>query len=99
MKFFAILFSIIVMTLAIVPCCTYDNCDEEQTEGTRSTNPETPCSPFVNCTCSPSAVCIPPCIAFNSIPVTEIAQNKTNYRQSLISVYYSTIWQPPKLAC
>jgi hypothetical protein len=97
MKFLAIIFSIIVMTLAVVPCCIYDNCSDEQAQETKSGKPEAPCSPFVACSCSPLSICIP--IAFTCIPMMVVVKNKTHYHQSFASIYSPSIWQPPKIAC
>jgi hypothetical protein len=99
MKFLAILFSIIVMTLTIVPCCAYDHCDDEQTQEAKSGKQEIPCSPFVSCPCSPSAVCMPPSLVFDCFPLTLIEKNETRIHPSFISIYCANIWQPPKITC
>lgn len=102
MKFFAIILSVIVFTLAVVPCCVNDNCGDEfqseQTHNKNSDNPETPCSPFVTCTCCPG-VCIAPSIGLVVVPVTVIVKNFILFNQSIVSFYSASIWQPPKIVC
>jgi len=98
MKSLAIIFSVIVMMLAIVPCCAFDNCGDEQVEQQHSGKPETPCSPFVHCTCS-AGICIAPVITLEYVAVPVIIKNHTHYHQSFTSNYCSSIWQPPKITC
>jgi hypothetical protein len=103
MKFLAIILSIIVVTLAVAPCCTDDNCEDEycQTEQAHnkgSDKPESPCSPFVSCTCCPG-VCIAPSIGCVVAPITVVEKTITLYKQSIVSFYCANIWQPPKIAC
>jgi hypothetical protein len=102
MRLFAVLLSVIVMALAVVPCCFDDNCGDdflsEQTHKNNSDSPETPCSPFVSCT-SCFGVCIAPSIEVVVAPVTVVEKTFPLYKQSFISLYYANIWQPPKIAC
>lgn len=86
------------MALAVVPCCSDDNCRSEQTHEKNSDNPETPCSPFVSCT-SCFGVCIAPSIEAVIAPVTVVEKTFPLYNQSCISLYHANIWQPPKIAC
>jgi len=90
------------MTLAVVPCCTFDNCGDdvqtEQTNNKKSNDSETPCSPFISCTCCPG-VCIAPSIEFAVAQVTVVEKSFTLYNQSFFSFYCANIWQPPKIAC
>jgi hypothetical protein len=102
MKFLAILLSMIVITLAIVPCCNEDNCEDgllsEQTDKKSSEEPECPCSPFVSCT-SCTGVYVTPSIESVVAPVINVEKTLTLYKQSFVSFYSATIWQPPKIAC
>ena len=102
MKFLAIILSVIVLALAVMPCCTFDNCgDNAQTEQANNKNSndcETPCSPFVSCTCCPG-VCIAPSIELVVAPVIELVKSFALYNQSFVSFYCANIWQPPKTSC
>lgn len=90
------------MTLAVTPCCAFDNCgDNEQTEkadNKKSNDCETPCSPFVTCACC-AGVCITPSIDFLISPDAVTEKTITLYNQSFTSFYYAIIWQPPKIVC
>jgi hypothetical protein len=101
-KFFAIILSILFFTLAVVPCCANDKCNDdlktEQTHNKNSDSPKTPCSPFVACTCCPG-VCIASSIGLVVVPVTLVVKTFTLFDQSIISFYTATIWQPPKIVC
>ena len=100
MRFFAIILSVIVLVLAVVPCCSYDNCgDELETEraqGSDDEGSEMPCSPFVSCT-SCSGICITPQIKLSFVPVATLENSFISYNQFFISFYSPKIWQPPKL--
>lgn len=102
MKFLAVILSVIVLALAVMPCCTFDNCDDDsQTEhaNTKKTNDcETPCSPFVSCTCCPG-ICVTPTIEFVTASSIVVEKSYTIYNQSFVSLYCPNIWQPPKIAC
>ncbi|HSH64949.1 MAG TPA: hypothetical protein VLB84_03925 [Bacteroidia bacterium] len=98
MKFLAIIFSVIVMGLTIIPCCAYDNCNEEQVSDQNSGKPETPCSPFVRCSCT-SGICMPSSVSIEYIPHLIIIVNYGQCEQLFTSNYSSFIWQPPKYSC
>ncbi|PSR52748.1 hypothetical protein AHMF7605_04035 [Adhaeribacter arboris] len=99
----AFLLAVLVLVLAIIPCCLADNCPNEKpvTEQAKKKNSDSDkedglCSPFVSC---------PGCPGFTFLPVTyklviltyPQIQANTWYQQNFASVYSSSIWQPPKI--
>jgi len=97
MRFLAMIFSVIVMTLTVVPCCAYDNCSEEIAHNDTGTKSEIPCSPFVHCSCS-SVIGITPSFRIEFVQETQPIKKETQYNKVFTPGYFSSIWQPPK-AC
>ncbi len=97
MKFLAIIFSVLVLVLTVVPCCAYDNCEKEIAHNDSGTKSEIPCSPFVHCSCS-SGINISPSFEIAFVQQIQLVKKETQYIQIFTSGYFSSIWQPPK-AC
>ena len=101
MKVIAFILSAYLLFLFAIPCCTFDNCPEEQTameanqekEGGDCGN----CSPFFTCTgCSGFTV------SFEITHLEIVSAFSTNHYagyilSSIPDVHYD-FWQPPKVA-
>lgn len=96
-KWLVFLLAVIVMAGSITPCCTEDDCQEEQTtfstEG--DSHKEGNCSPFFACaTCSgfvqfTKQVCVPQ-------PIESRPLHHDNLTVFFTSTYYSSFFQPPR---
>lgn len=101
MKIGGLLMAFLVTLLSIVPCCTFEECEDEKREilvqHEKPSECEDSCSPFLNCgSCTGFPVqetSEPGEIAFN-LPIDKI---DFHHRQTLPQSLIQSIWQPPRL--
>ncbi|MEO6870055.1 MAG: DUF6660 family protein [Ginsengibacter sp.] len=101
MKIFALLFSLYIFALALVPCCAMAQCRDDATFSQKSNNSQQHdgcqnCSPFNQC-----GNCVGFTITGASIRVDRLPHAEevafSNSGQYLLTQYVSSFWQPPKL--
>ena len=101
MKFAGYILSFYLILLAAVPCCTIDNCPDDQTEQTADHEEGDEdcgtCSPFFNC-----EGCAAATIAYE-LPQFEFIAPVTSpvyaiYQQHSLSQIELDFWQPPKIS-
>jgi len=102
MKILAFIFSFYILFLSTVPCCAFDNCKDEaqQTQtadghkhhdGCKNCSPFNQCGNCVGFTFSPNA--------FQVDKPQQLNQQKSSVKtQSILSKYFSSFWQPPRLS-
>lgn len=101
MKVIAFILSAYLLFLFAVPCCTFDNCPEEQTAQEANHEQEDDdcgnCSPFFTCTgCSGFTVSFE-ITHLDIVPAFSPNQYAGYILSSIPDVHYD-FWQPPKLA-
>jgi hypothetical protein len=100
MKFCAYILAFYLILLAAVPCCTIDNCPDEQTEQTagheRTDEDCGTCSPFFSCEgCAAATGAYEP-IQFD-FAIEGCSPIYTQYQQASLSEADLDFWQPPKI--
>jgi hypothetical protein len=107
MKFFWLFFSILLLTLSVLPCGDTIECnDNTRTEIAQQDNHEKHnhnselCSPFCSCACCGIAVSqfIPVKFEFKKLVFVEIVKHQTFYKFNFSSINICHIWQPPKIS-
>jgi hypothetical protein len=99
MKVIAFILSAYLIVLLAVPCCSFDNCPEEnipiQTEHEEQNKDCGSCSPFFTCTsCSGFTVSA----LINSELISFISHNQyPSFNVSIVPDMNYDFWQPPKL--
>lgn len=96
MKLLTFILSIYVLLIAVIPCCSFDNCKAEQ-ETSKREEPQGICSPFFSChNCS-----VP--VVLEKVVLIEPATSTTipRYREYIASNlpgYTANCWNPPKVS-
>lgn len=101
MKIGGLLLSLLVILLSSIPCCSFDECEEEVLD--KHSQQEIPgncedfCSPFLNCNgCAGFTVQDSP-QENNSIFKTPSHKVFSHQRQSIPRGVIQAIWQPPQV--
>ncbi len=103
MKVTGYILALYMAILAITPCCTFDDCPENQTQSEQAANHDTDdddcgnCSPFFNCNgCSSVSVNLP-ATHFHLTPLIA-TRAYTEFIQPFMPEVHYDFWQPPRLA-
>jgi hypothetical protein len=102
MKIGGLLLALLVILLSSIPCCTFEECEDEV--GEKHSQQEIPgdcedaCSPFLNCN-----GCAGFTVQFTPEENSEIFNNPSNkttpqYRQRIPGGIIRPVWQPPQLS-
>lgn len=90
MKIITLILSIYVLLMAVIPCCSFDNC-----EGEKRGEPQGICSPFFSC-----HNCSVPVVLERVIQITAISYiNQPAYLEfqaAYLPGYTAACWNPPK---
>lgn len=90
MKIITLIISVYVLLMAVIPCCSFDNC-----EGDRHDAPQGICSPFFSCHNCSLPVVLEKTIQIE--PVTNIIHTPyTEYRVISLPGYTAKCWNPPR---
>ena len=98
--FFAFILSLIVLTETVVPCCLWDNCNEEEIASSHEEDAtkKAACSPFAACATCTAVVLITkpnfPVIVLQKIVLKHTAANPF----FVLSSYQHSFLQPPRLS-
>lgn len=99
MKIFCLIFAVFVFTLSVMPCCSDDNCinEQEQTAGNSQNSDDcTSCSPFYMCCAGSGFIFSNSQFSFSKIvPYKE--KHTSTYKAQFVNSFVVKIWQPPKL--
>jgi len=91
MKIITLIISVYVLLMAVIPCCSFDNC-----EGDRHDAPQGICSPFFSCHNCSLPVVLEKTIQIE--PVTNIIHTPyTEYRVISLPGYTAKCWNPPRV--
>jgi len=103
MKVIAIILSAYLLVLTVIPCCGFDNCQDDMSPTELSSNHETgdeddcgSCSPFFNCESCATATLH----ATSNYFTTFVPEKKHEFGDSspsLIPDAHYDFWQPPRL--
>jgi hypothetical protein len=106
MKNFWLLFSILILTLSVLPCGDNVECkDGNNIEISQTNNHEThnhdneQCAPFCSCACCGTQIAnyFQPTIIYIPILSKSIKKQLPTYKSILSSNFYGSIWQPPQI--
>ena len=102
MKVFGYILSLYLILLSVVPCCSFDDCanDNPATEQTaqheKGDEDCGTCSPFFNCEgCAPATINVP--TTSFTIVAPEVKRVYTGFIPSFIPDVHYDFWQPPRL--
>ena len=104
MKIAGYILAVYVVLLAVVPCCTFDDCPDDMTATHNEQDPDQGkgdgdcgnCSPFFNCGgCATATIAAEP--ARIEIASLKILSVYTLYIQTALPRIEYDFWQPPKL--
>ncbi|HEX4852457.1 MAG TPA: hypothetical protein VFV08_16685, partial [Puia sp.] len=100
MKFIGFILAIYVLVLSATPCCDKDCCTQDKTEqGTNhhDNNCKGDCSPFFACGSCAGFTVTPN--NFSIVQIKLFAQTEfSDFYLISSSAYFSSFWQPPRLA-
>jgi len=108
-KYFAILFSVYLLALSVMPCKDKEDCKHIHSEHFSNAGEDGSdhsghdkdiehCSPFCMCSCCGTS-CVYNYSYYKYIPNTPVLANTfTIYKTSFIPEVYLAIWQPPKIS-
>jgi hypothetical protein len=98
MKFLVLIVLLICMAATFVPCCEFDGCQDEITTSHQEKKEQKgTCSPFSTCVTCAGAVVIAKTIQLNS-PLVSKDQFAEISIPPVLSSYFSSFWQPPRLS-
>lgn len=108
MKVIALILSILISALVIIPCSDGITCEEvnksqqvqKSTSHNHSDDKGDVCSPFCTCTCCGYSffVLTTPSFYLIESKAIMISCSSTLYKSNFSSTYFYSIWQPPKIA-
>lgn len=111
MKIFALILSIVISALAVMPCSDNITCDNKETTAQHDDSGSSPlahdhsedegdlCTPFCNCACCGCMGFIVTVPSIHLINIKEIIPSVTfTYEGSFVSSYFYSFWQPPKIS-
>ncbi|POY38416.1 hypothetical protein C3K47_03180 [Solitalea longa] len=101
MKPLIVILAFFVLLLSVVPCCMFDNCNEDEVKKECSTAKQVEkdglCSPFSSCSACCGFTVSMQIVSFETKPKL-IITHYSFYTDNYLSVYHLSIWQPPKQA-
>jgi hypothetical protein len=101
MKLVGYILAFYVITLSVVPCCSFDSCPDDKTEQNSRHDQQDGdcgnCSPFFTCSgCITGAFTIEPLNVQSASSVS--SKIFTGYIESSVPDIHYDFWQPPKIA-
>ena len=103
MKLAIAIFSMYILALTIVPCCSFDNCEEKKAVTAKMNGHDRgdddgcgSCSPFFSCEgCAAVSIVYEPLQFDFTLPANSPVY--TTYQHTLLSKTDLDFWQPPKI--
>ncbi|NEW79562.1 MAG: hypothetical protein GZ086_09090 [Gelidibacter sp.] len=105
MKTLCFVLSLYVFSLSVVPCCSDDNCNDDEITENADNHSQEPieegncnaCSPFLNC-----GTCIGFVFTNLQLDISEISAIEDHfvpvYKPQFSDNFFDKIWQPPKIS-
>jgi hypothetical protein len=98
MKFLTLIVLVISVAATFIPCCEFDECQEEEIENSSQQDKKeenASCSPFSTCPTCAGAIIITKTIQLDR---SDISKNKLVgfERSPILSCHSPSFWQPPR---